>query len=55
MESTKEFLDIDDIVGNGLSMDTSLRGANKDRRHSLRVPSAKYLWGTYNVLHDLVP
>lgn len=55
MESTKEFLDIDDIVGNVLSMDTSLRGVNKDRPRSLRVPSAKYLWGTYNVPRDLVP
>lgn len=42
MDSTKEFLDIDDIVGNVLSMDTCLRGDNKTRAHSLRVPSTKY-------------
>lgn len=55
MDSTKEFLDIDDIVGNVLSMGTSLRGINKTRAHSLRVPSTKYWRGTYHVPRDLVP
>lgn len=55
MESTKEFLNIDDVVGNVLTMDPALRRVGKDRSRSLRVPTVKYSWGPYNVPRDLVP
>lgn len=55
VKRTKEFLNVDDVVGNVLTLNTSLRGVETDRPHSLRVPAALYLRGTYRGPHDLVP